>query len=137
MRAALIRDDVVENVVLIGEGYTPPDDLEVVELTDDEVVGPGWLRDGSGWSAPDVPEAPPPAPTTEELSQRLDVQQRIIDALVLGGIDDADTGLDEVLLDELPDSGGSLDDLDGLDLGALPDSGESLDDLDAFLPNGV
>ena len=77
----------------------------------------------------DPVELPPvldPGPTTAELAQRLDTQQRLIDALLLGGLDDHDDGLDDVLLGDLPDDGGSLGDLD---LGELPDDGGSLDDL--------
>jgi hypothetical protein len=51
-RYALIQDGEVVNVV-VWDGkteFTP--EGELVALTDDEVVGPGWARKGNKWIAP-------------------------------------------------------------------------------------
>jgi hypothetical protein len=53
-RYAVIRDDVVENVVL-WDGETkwePPEGTELVELGE-ESVGPGYTRVDDGWEAPE------------------------------------------------------------------------------------
>lgn len=130
MRAALTRDGIVDNVILVGENYTPPEGFELVELEDTSPIGPGFVLVDGSWSAPEVPPPPPVPPTTDELATRLDVQQRLIDALLLGGLDDGNGDLDDVLLGDLPDDGGSLGDLGDLGgLDDLPDNGDTLDSL--------
>lgn len=62
MRAALIIDGLVENVILVGEDYTPPAGYALVPLDDDDAVGPGWAVDPlGGWTAPEDPEPAPPS----------------------------------------------------------------------------
>lgn len=48
MRYALVRDGIVENVIVAGESYVCDDpEVTVVPLDDDTSVGPGWqLVDG-------------------------------------------------------------------------------------------
>lgn len=92
MRAALIRGGVVESVILVGKNYDPPEGFDYEELTDDEVVGPGFTRGGSGWSAPEVPgpELSGPEPTVADLMERQEQQQQFLDelaAIILGGME--------------------------------------------------
>jgi hypothetical protein len=55
-RWAHIENETVTNVSL-WDGVTPWDaGCEVVELPDGSPVGPGYVRDGSGWVAPVSPE---------------------------------------------------------------------------------
>jgi len=131
MRAALIRDSLVENVIVVGEDYEPPDGLDLVELADGEPIGPGFLRVGGGWQAPPAP-TPTAAPSVLDLAAQLIRVQQVLDALVVADLAPATGDLDGLLddLGGLADSGGSLDDLLGLDLDGLADEGGSLDDLD-------
>jgi len=134
MRAALVHDGFVDNVMLVGKDYQAPAGYELVELEDGSPVGPGHRRVAQDWLPPEVPEPATPPPTTEELAAELATQRRVLDLLLLGDVAPPDTGgsLDDLLTEDLPDTGGSLDDLEGLDdLSGLdlPDSGLSLDDL--------
>jgi len=59
-RYAHIEDNIVTNVSL-WDGETPWNpECEIIELTDDSPIGPGWTRNGE--------EFLPPPPTEEELA---------------------------------------------------------------------
>lgn len=67
MKILLInRDGLVENAVVAGEDWEPPEGYRSVEVADDDPAGPGWTADGEGFAPPpsepavtiDVPKAP-------------------------------------------------------------------------------
>ena len=61
MRAALIRDGIVENIIIAGEDYDPGEGFEVVPVGDDPVeIGASW--DGQTFTPPPPPI--PPVPDT-------------------------------------------------------------------------
>lgn len=79
MRAALIDPTgLVVNVILVGEGYEPPDGLTLTPLEDDSPLGPGWTV-GNGDPTP--PPEPPEPPPSETRQLRLDLDQLIVDAM--------------------------------------------------------
>lgn len=53
MRAAIIINHVVENVVVAESGWAPPTGT-LVELPDDSPVSAGWTYDGSEFAPPPV-----------------------------------------------------------------------------------
>lgn len=60
MRAAIILNGVVENVVLVGPEFSPEGDRTLVELPEDSTVSVGWAYDGTTF----IPqEVVPPVPT--------------------------------------------------------------------------
>ncbi len=65
MRAALIRDGIVENIIIAGEGFDPGDGLLVVPVGD-EPVEIGANYDGQVFTNP----MPPPAPVPEAVTAR-------------------------------------------------------------------
>ena len=74
MKVAIIRDGVVDNVIVPPEGdYTAPEGSELVECEDDVVVGPGFTYDGQGFAAPvivaSVPESVTPLQMRKALRQ--------------------------------------------------------------------
>lgn len=60
-RYALVCGGVVDNVALWdGEtDWTPPDDCDLIRLTDDQAVSPGDTYDGGSTFAPATTEPPP------------------------------------------------------------------------------
>jgi hypothetical protein len=65
-RWAHIEDETVTNVSL-WDGVTPwAPGCEIVELSDDSPVGPGWTRENGEWVAP--------PPTPEELAMQESLQ---------------------------------------------------------------
>ncbi|MFB9378604.1 hypothetical protein ACFFKU_06825 [Kineococcus gynurae] len=130
-RLALIRDGLVENVVLADADYDPPTGLQAVDLDDDSLVGPGWSHRGRDrFEAPRVsPSLPVPDPVSA-LSTRASTSEARIDALAA-----AVSGL--LLAQQLPDADDDvLNDLDALTgtagPGASPGAGDDLD-LDDIL----
>lgn len=64
MKLALIRNGIVENVIVPPEGeWAAPEGVTLVECDDNDPVGPGHLYDGKTF-------APPPAPVPEVVSMR-------------------------------------------------------------------
>lgn len=66
MRGALVRDNVVENIVEYGEGWEPDDGTELVTIVPGMFVGPGFTRDGDNWLPPGIEELPEPEPDPVE-----------------------------------------------------------------------
>lgn len=65
MRAALIRDGIVENIIIVGEAYDPGEDYQVVPISEDPVeIGAIW--DGNVFTPP----APTPVPVPEAVTAR-------------------------------------------------------------------
>jgi hypothetical protein len=65
MRAALIRDGIVENIIIVGEGFDPGAGYQIVPIGGEPVeIGASW--DGNAFTAP----APPPAPVPEAVTAR-------------------------------------------------------------------
>lgn len=65
MRAALIRDGIVENIIIAGKGYKPIEGYSVVPVGDEPVdIGASW--DGQSFTPP----APPPEPVPEAVTAR-------------------------------------------------------------------
>lgn len=65
MRAALVRDGNVENIIIVGEGYDPGEGYQIVPISDEPVeIGATW--DGNAFTAP----PPPPAPVPESVTAR-------------------------------------------------------------------
>lgn len=59
MRAALIRDGAVENIILVGDNYDPGDGYAVIGIGDEPVeIGAVW--DGQTFTNPPAPLAPVP-----------------------------------------------------------------------------
>jgi hypothetical protein len=50
VRIAIIRDGVVLNVIIAGEDFVPDEGYVAVET---DIAGPGWLYDGTNFTAPD------------------------------------------------------------------------------------
>lgn len=89
MRAALIRDGIVENIILAGPDYEPEAGFVLVPIGDDPMqIGSGW--NGSAFTPP----APPPAPLPEAVTMR----QARLALLRLGLLDDV-----EAVLGSIPD----------------------------------
>jgi hypothetical protein len=65
MRAALIRDGIVENIIIAGEGYDPGEIYQVIPIGDNPVEI-GATYDGQTFTPP----APPPASVPETVSPR-------------------------------------------------------------------
>jgi len=65
MRAALIRDGIVENIIIAGEDYDPGEDYQIVPINDNPVEI-GATYDGQTFTPP----APPPASVPETVSPR-------------------------------------------------------------------
>lgn len=77
MRATLLNaQGQVENIVLVGEGYAPPEGL-TLGPSDGQI---GWTWNGSDWLKPELP--PPPPLTADDV--RAEAQRRII---ALFGVD--------------------------------------------------
>lgn len=55
MRIALVRDGVVENVILADEDYAPEEGVLAVLAG---MCGPGWLYDGEKFHPPQETQAP-------------------------------------------------------------------------------
>lgn len=65
MRAALVRDGIVENIIVVGEGFNPGEGYQIVPINDEPVeIGASW--DGQTFTPP----APPPAPVPEAVTAR-------------------------------------------------------------------
>ena len=119
---ALIKNGVVENVVIWDEHGDIFDDYTVVNL-EGLIAGIGWAYDGEKFTAP-----PEPEPTHDELVQKDEIhkQASISDAnnyidsnqwpskLALGRLSDADKQSFNEWLDY-------LDALDAVDISAAPD----------------
>lgn len=119
---ALIKNGVVENVVIWDENGNIFDDYTVVNL-EGLTAGIGWTYDGEKFSAP-----PEPEPTHDELVQKAEIlkQALISDAnnyidsnqwpskLALGRLSDVDKQSFNEWLDY-------LDALDAVDISAAPD----------------
>lgn len=88
MRAALVNSEgLVENVILVGPDYDPPEALTLVTLVDEDQVGPGWRRVNGEWVEPEPVEPEPvePAPTPQELQQQIDDMTDLL-AFMMGGM---------------------------------------------------
>lgn len=65
MRYAIVRNGIVENVVVAGEGWEVPwEGVEVVALSDQDHVGPGWRFQDGQFVAGEFEPEPPPLKTT-------------------------------------------------------------------------
>jgi hypothetical protein len=58
VRIAIIRDGVVLNVIIADEDFVPDDGYSAVET---DIAGPGWLYDGTNFTAPDYGASQPEA----------------------------------------------------------------------------
>jgi hypothetical protein len=63
MRSALIRDGIVENIIMAGEDYDPGEGCIVVPIGT-EPVEIGAIYDGSSFAPPALPPAPVPEAVT-------------------------------------------------------------------------
>lgn len=59
MRVALIKNDVVENVIIAEADYPAPDGYQAVPSDE---AGPGWTYAAGMFAPPPAPEPPPPLP---------------------------------------------------------------------------
>jgi len=84
MRAALVRDGIVENVIIASTGFDPGDGSLVVPIGD-EPVNIGSIWDGQTFTNPPVPLAPVP----EVVSPR----QARLALLGIGLLDTVETAL--------------------------------------------
>lgn len=87
-RAALVTtDSLVANVVLIGDDpYDAGGDVEVVDVADDDPVGPGWRRTVDGFEPPATADQAAP---DEILVGRLDeIAGRLSQASTVAGLRD-------------------------------------------------
>lgn len=82
MRAALIRDGVVENIILASPTYQPESDTDLIVLEDGLAVGPGWAWDGREFTPPAPEEPEPPA-----VPQKVTARQARLALLGLGYLD--------------------------------------------------
>ena len=55
MRIALVRDGVVENVILADEDFAPEEGVLAIPAG---ACGPGWLYDGEKFHPPQETQAP-------------------------------------------------------------------------------
>ena len=78
-RYALIENGVVANVIVADPEFA----ASVNAILCAEQAGPGWLYDGTAFTAPPPPPEPvaPPAPTKEELLAQLAALQAQIVAM--------------------------------------------------------
>ena len=67
MKIALVSEGVVTNIIVAGEGYTPPDGMTAVPVAAGCVVGSAW--DGETFTPPEPPEQPTPTPTDYPLKR--------------------------------------------------------------------
>lgn len=84
------------NTIVVGEDWTPPPGIEVIDLDSiPDGVGPGWRRGPGGtWLEP----APEPAPAPD----RVDDLQAQVDELLLGSLETpTQEQVDELLLTTL------------------------------------
>lgn len=66
MKMAIVRDGIVENVIVPPEGeWDAPEGVELIECADGAFVGPGFTYDGQDFVAPVIV---PPVP--EEVTMR-------------------------------------------------------------------
>lgn len=65
MRAALVRDGIVENIIIAGDDYDPGEGYSVIPVGD-EPVEIGAIYDGEAFTPP----PPRPAPVPETVSPR-------------------------------------------------------------------
>lgn len=65
MRYAIVRDGVVENVVVAEPGWNPSwEDVEAIALSDEDHVAPGWRLEGGQFVAVEAEPAREPIKTT-------------------------------------------------------------------------
>lgn len=78
MRYAIVRDDVVENVILWDgeESFESPDGCELVAVDDD--VSIGWTLVDETWTAPDAPEPPIPTEDGAVVSAKLAAAEALV-----------------------------------------------------------
>lgn len=69
MRAALIRDGKVENVIVYDPAadFDPGEEFALVQLAEDSPVSTGWLAEGGDFHPPPVAPAAPHDPRREAL----------------------------------------------------------------------
>jgi hypothetical protein len=84
MKAALIRDGIVENIIIAGEGFDPGDGAIVVPI-EDQPVEIGATYDGQTFTNP----APSPPPVPETVSPR----QARLALLGIGMLDEVEQAL--------------------------------------------
>ena len=85
MRAAVVRADVVENVVELPDGWTgkpgewtAPTGTSIVGTTQ---AGPKWTYDGVTFTTPPAPPAPPPLPDPNA-ALKTKIDAALADALI-------------------------------------------------------
>lgn len=71
MRAALIRDGIVENIIIAGEGFDPGEGFSVVPIGD-LPVSIGYTYGDGEFHAPETPEAPEVSPEELIIRQALE-----------------------------------------------------------------
>lgn len=81
-RAAIMREDVAENIIEADEGYEPPEEFTLRWLADAEFVGPGWRLTDDGWRSPEQPDVIEPAP--DPVAQMRDDLDWLINFVVTG-----------------------------------------------------
>lgn len=83
MRAALVRDGIVKNIILVGDGYNPGEDYSVIPIGDEPVeIGASW--DGNTFTPP----LPLPAPVPEVVTAR-QARLALLGAGVLANVEGA------------------------------------------------
>lgn len=86
MHAALVRDGIVENVIVVGSDYNPGSGFKLVPLGE-RVAGPGWGWDGDDFTPP-VSEQPEALPVPEAVTAR-QARLALLGAGVLGMVEQA------------------------------------------------
>lgn len=74
-RIALIKDGVVDNVILASDNYTPPPDYIAVDA-DNSDCGPGWTYQDNQLIPPPPKSVPEKQPTDLEITIRA-IEQRL------------------------------------------------------------
>lgn len=88
MKVALIKDDVVVNVVMGDQGFADAVASEwdaVLVLADTDAIGPGWIV------GPNGPEPPPPPPP--QVPQSVTMRQGRLALLNIGKLADVDAAI--------------------------------------------
>ena len=66
MRAAIIHQGIVENIIIAGDDFDPGEGRELVALAEDSPVSSGWSYDGTAFA----PAPPAPVEVPQEITAR-------------------------------------------------------------------
>lgn len=87
MRKAVIKNGIVENVIIAADDFAPPDGCVLVESNE---AGPGWTYSDGKFTEPEREEPPAPPPS--------DIEIRLAALESKAGITDADVEAAKIAL---------------------------------------